>query len=850
MGYSDTVKRGRCNGNCLKWANKTSDATPDDDEWEQQRWVRRRQLRQQSRNQRHNIPSIFDVEIPDHIIARFEGRRDKNTANHIPSLLDIKIPDHIITQFKRRRDESDDTRRDHDDIPRNGHLQRDRRNPSRSNHYPPYENVTHTDAEIEKMRQTLARCEPMIQQALLRQNNGSDDIPPTKNAPTPQDQPTATTRNIDNRTPIDTNAATHQNAEQLSSNPDFKLLVKLLNRLTRLRSCSINWQIMPPKTVAKSLILFRDSIRPPVDDHQFRDEINRLTQEYADNVLTAVHQHIDNHVCETIKHAHSLCQADIDRVWSTVRRQLCRSNNKITASILSETKSTYENMYDCMDCDQPNQDEAQIAPTEATDALHNSAHVDTPTTSNVYELPLPQRKKRKDMDTTTSPIQVAVKIQRTADDEATQNLIDFEDDVKCDESINHTVASIQSTADSYLEELSRLDDLTKQPAPTMSTPEPGSTPPAENYVAAEPTSPAPPTPPTHAVDHVDAVEPRPTQTSTPSLYTQRPLTLYAVECVETVRPTTAPTSPLSGFATIPRPRPTTVENAYAEPPSSMLDTPPRITITTIPTPPVGYVQTAEQTSSQTSRPVETPPSMVDDLRRNDTTAHQLTSHRTTTTPTTALFQPNQVKQINDDEVTSPPAEANTPIDIPPRWCSHSLRRRWKIDEPDQDQDVLVIADSNGTRWIDKPTNWTVYAFSGATIYDAIELIESTDLAKSWKLIIISVGVNDIVSNNLSSAILSERVGKLAATCKAVDIPVLFVVPPRSKTFYSQNEMDKFETLQKCAIDFFSCDYVICNDDIAFAPSNPNDNKHYDRSVARNIVLNIVKFLVRDCKYLK
>ena len=436
MSYTDKPHT-RCNGACLNWTNATNydyayDYTDEDDyDWTVQRCERRRLQHNTKLQTRNKVLPLLDIEIPDYIIARAKQNkqiptyRDNDQTSdtvldrrHIPSLLDIKIPDHIIEMFEgslHTRNHTQDKRH-----PPNTHtfLQKQRntqpfwhKRPDTISNTKNTDSIQFSDHTKTQLRQTLSELEPEFRAAIERQQaSTARQIPPVTDEHI-QDDPTTThaqtTTNKHTTYPTDT--------QLLSSNPDFKPLVKLLNRLTRLHNCYNNWQTMPPKTLAKSLKHFSDSIRPPVDEKKFREDIDRLTKLYANDIVTTVKQHIDYHIKETTKKAHTHCQTDIDHIWSTVRRQLGRSNNRITASTIDEAKDYYEHTDDTMDCHDTSYHSQQMDEDEHTTDTnpHNTVIVTTDLTTN----PMPQRTKRKTLDTTNDSTRNTPKIQRTEDED-------------------------------------------------------------------------------------------------------------------------------------------------------------------------------------------------------------------------------------------------------------------------------------------------------------------------------------------------------------------------------------------------------------------------------------------------
>ena len=71
------------------------------------------------------------------------------------------------------------------------------------------------------------------------------------------------------------------------------------------------------------------------------------------------------------------------------------------------------------------------------------------------------------------------------------------------------------------------------------------------------------------------------------------------------------------------------------------------------------------------------------------------------------------------------------------------RREWAIPEINEDESVLLITDSNGSRlaqWT--PPSWRVAAYHGANTDEVARILESSPIPDNIKLLLVHVGVND------------------------------------------------------------------------------------------------------------
>lgn len=822
MSYADAVRRSRCNGACLEWTN-TAYQTETNLGKEDRQYKRCNGACLEWTNKKYRNEHIHDG---------IQWKRQRWTESNYPrqpvtSLMDIKIPDHIIARFEEREKPRHHNEQHYYETPTENPPPQQTNHLPRSHRAEIQPNLHFTEETTARLRQVLQQQANNVREALQQQEK----------------RPHQET----------TQRQTHngQITDQLSNNPDFKPLVKLLNCLTRLRSSRTHWQTTPPKTIGKSLKLFSERIRPPVDDELFRGKISQLTEQYADSITEIVKIHLDHHIKETVKQAHSLRQTDIDLAWSTVRRQLSRSNKRITSAIIVDSKTHYDSYQNQDTSTEPNHYSPQAIHTEENAAIDIANQIFPPTTITCSQ-PRPQRIKRKDMETTPDSTHCAVKIQRITN----PNLIDLDD-------YEETSSASQSTV-SYMGIDHVLDDLpgpyglllpaatstsTPRPIPTSTptmTPLPTPLAPTVQNVYGPMTSSASPT----TTSARSTTSPTPTSSKSTTASTMSPNhinnestslmwsipTSSTTRYVSAGRPTTTVSTTTSSTST-------TVDTANTTQPVS-LQTNHTVSATT-PTTDINIVtyETKRETQATNTRPTSKFYVDLPDDTESTSPPHRQTFER--------LSQSTNDTSRNDDNlydvhVSTEPTPQETIVHVPPIYSSYSHVQHWKIDKPLNGQDVLVITDSNGTNWKDKPSNWTVYAFSGATINNVVDLIDHMDHIEDWKLIIISVGVNDIIAHNTPTvAEIKLRVRQLFNVCDTISIPVIFVTPPRSKTFHSQEVIDLFDALQKIAITYFSSEYVVCTDKIAFAPSKPDDCKHYTRSVARNLI----KLVENHCLHL-
>jgi len=109
-----------------------------------------------------------------------------------------------------------------------------------------------------------------------------------------------------------------------SSNPDFAQVVKTVNQLVRLLNASSNWESIP-HVVDRTIDHIPASITPPLSDHHFTDNLERVTGHYKFQIQRLVMEHVTAKSNLLIRQLRDLDRTDYDRAKDIVTAQLRRS---------------------------------------------------------------------------------------------------------------------------------------------------------------------------------------------------------------------------------------------------------------------------------------------------------------------------------------------------------------------------------------------------------------------------------------------------------------------------------------------------------------------------------------------
>ena len=114
-----------------------------------------------------------------------------------------------------------------------------------------------------------------------------------------------------------------------SENPDFRQTVRHFNNGARLQHTAKNWDQVPVG-VQRAITKVANSIRPPLADEGLRGKINRAADSFSHNIQRLVSEHATSKYVSTTKALAQLDPSDRDQARAIARRQILRSNTRIS----------------------------------------------------------------------------------------------------------------------------------------------------------------------------------------------------------------------------------------------------------------------------------------------------------------------------------------------------------------------------------------------------------------------------------------------------------------------------------------------------------------------------------------
>ena len=169
--------------------------------------------------------------------------------------------------------------------------------------------------------------------------------------------------------------------------------------------------------------------------------------------------------------------------------------------------------------------------------------------------------------------------------------------------------------------------------------------------------------------------------------------------------------------------------------------------------------------------------------------------------------------------------------IRPFYPSH--KNTWRISSEEEPFDTLIIADSNGKRWMDAPTNWLVYAFSGMKLQDVANIMKKSPSIARFKRIIIHCGRNDSFES------VKYNIESFVDFLKGYTGPPITIIPSLPDPGLDETGLHLFRTIIS---EEFENAAVIFNQPHLYERLRPRDYKHYSRSTAKYLIDSIIQHL--------
>ena len=130
-----------------------------------------------------------------------------------------------------------------------------------------------------------------------------------------------------------------------SENPDFRSLVRATNLGARLNSAKQNWEHLPV-TVNSAIDRITSSIRPPAPTDSLKHKLGRAADQFKNAIRHTVTEHLVAQYASNQRNLAQLDGTDKQEAYQIARKQLIRSNGRITGTradeLLAITKADEE----------------------------------------------------------------------------------------------------------------------------------------------------------------------------------------------------------------------------------------------------------------------------------------------------------------------------------------------------------------------------------------------------------------------------------------------------------------------------------------------------------------------------
>lgn len=168
-----------------------------------------------------------------------------------------------------------------------------------------------------------------------------------------------------------------------------------------------------------------------------------------------------------------------------------------------------------------------------------------------------------------------------------------------------------------------------------------------------------------------------------------------------------------------------------------------------------------------------------------------------------------------------------------RSFPHSHINNWRISPEPPTFTTLVIADSNGKRWLDAPPDWVIYSFSGMKLADVSNIMSKSSTINNYERIIIHCGRNDSFQS------VKQNVAAFVSFIHSFTHPHLFVVPSLLDPQMYESGLRLFRQI---ITEEFDQHAILYDEPELYCRLNIHDTKHYSRTTARLLIQVIVHHL--------
>jgi len=180
--------------------------------------------------------------------------------------------------------------------------------------------------------------------------------------------------------------------------------------------------------------------------------------------------------------------------------------------------------------------------------------------------------------------------------------------------------------------------------------------------------------------------------------------------------------------------------------------------------------------------------------------------------------------------------ASTQTHFVPRLASFAPNQRssWTLPEVAKDENVLVLADSNGKVLAQRtPPNWRVASYRGGKLRDVIDLLQHKTVPGTIKSLIVHMGINDRID---ASPPMVNQLTKLREVLSLQRRQVLLLSIPyfEEQPRFGAEETHSLNTLMAEVFDGSDILRPL-PDDMEFRPYRQDDYAHYAYDSAEKLV---------------
>lgn len=564
-----------------------------------------------------------------------------------------------------------------------------------------------------------------------------------------------------------------------SQHPNFTTMVTEMNVTLRLLTSYDNWSSTFPYRLSTSLDNFVAAIQPPRRSQSCTDHLVTATDRYKSHIQSIVRHEIASTTIYHLRQLHSIT-ADL-RDWQlaadTVRRQLNRSHKHLSPATIQPILTHL--MTFILDRDAAPNLLQRHFPTLMQIAANDDDHV--PEESEVF-----------------------ITLSSTTD--STQPNHD-----------NNIAAAAATNNRSSLINIT-LDDIEPQPAVNTDVPE------DRRRISTEPTDAVhdniePEAAAAAAVNDypslADIVLHSPEEEPTIDTETQENQVPQSIQLPTSTPTFIIPRSPPFESVDLRRQLPTTpmVLSNTSTPHISHTPTPPlpqrlrplpnRVTM-----PPTRRIPT-----SSTTAPSNRSPALPAIITRNNTST------------------PNNASTSSSSSHNHPASNSRIINNI--RSFHHNLINHWKISPEPTNFTTLVIADSNGKRWLDTPHDWVVYSFGGMKLADVANIMKKSPTVSKFDRIIIHCGRNDSLTS------VKDNVNNFVTFLHSVNHSQIFIVPSLLDPQLYEAGLRLFRSIID---EEFNNNAILFDEPELYNRLDTHDTKHYARTTAKHLIQAIIHHL--------